>query len=44
MATDPSIFDAALLSVHFKILIKGVIFLVDNAAMCLLLLVWISKS
>ena len=30
MSTDPSTFDAALLSVHFEILVKGAIFLANN--------------
>ena len=39
-----STFDAALLSVYFKILVNCVIFLADNVAVSLLLLVWFLKS
>ena len=36
IVTYPSTFNAALLSAQLKILVKGVIFLADNAAMHLL--------
>ena len=36
MATDPSTFDAAMLSVHVKFFFKCVIFIADNAAILLL--------
>ena len=44
MVTDPSTYDAALLSVHLEILVKGVIFLASTAIIGLLLAVWFFES